>query len=682
MVQPPLDSAHWYVTEQAGMVKRFDNKSNAAAPITVLDIHEKVDSPATGFDELGLLGIAFHPNFATNHYVYLLYSRAGTGTGTGTSRQNRIARFTASADGSSIDPTETIIMDIAKPSDYHNGGTMSFGPDGYLYIGLGDGGNANDPGNNAQNPTTLLGKMIRIDVDHGSPYSIPADNPNAANPMCGRTKGRGNAACPEIFATGFRNPWKWSFDSAAAAGSPRMLWMGDVGQDHYEEVDLVEMGKNYGWSCREGLHAVDINAARCANIDLNTYTNPINEYGHDIGDSVTGGYVYRGSALQDLRGHYIFGDYVNGYIWYLNEVSPGVFRRSTKIDTGRFIASFAQGNDKELYFLSYPDGSTHKTGQVFALRPNTSAGGAGVPQNLSQTGCVDSNDATKPAAGLIPYAPIAPFWSDGAVKQRWIALPDGTSINVATEGDFEFPNKTVLMKNFALGGQLVETRLFMRHPDGIWAGYSYEWNADGKDATLVDANGKQKMITTAAGTQTWTYPSQADCLRCHTGAAGFSLGPEADQLNNNYGYPPPGKTGNQMTTFAHIGLFGGNPVPDIASLPDPADITAPLDARARAYLHSNCSGCHRPNGPTQSNMDLRFNTAMPDRNICNTDPHAGDAGVTGGKLVMPGSHDSSILYARMHSRGDYQMPPLASTVVDENGSALIAAWIDSLTSCQ
>jgi uncharacterized repeat protein (TIGR03806 family) len=502
--------------------------------------------------------------------------------------------------------------------------------------------------------------------------------------MCGPAPkyGRGSAACPEIFATGFRNPWKWSFDSAAAAGSPRMLWMGDVGQDHYEEVDLVEKGKNYGWSCREGLHPVDINAARCANVDVSIYTNPINEYGHDIGDSVTGGYVYRGAALPDLVGHYIFGDYVNGYIWYLNEVSPNVFHRSTKIDTGRFIASFAQGNDKELYFLSYPDGNTHKTGQVFALRANTASGGTGVPQNLSQTGCVNPTDATQPASGLIPYAPIAPFWSDGAQKQRWIAMPDGTQINVSAEGDFDFPNKTVLMKNFSLDGQLVETRLFMRHPDGIWAGYSYEWNAGHTDATLVDPNGKQKTITRADGSQqTWTYPSQADCLRCHTGAAGFSLGPEADQLNNNYGYPAPGKTGNQMLTFEHIGLINGTP-PDVASLPDPSDATLPLDARARAYLHSNCSGCHRPNGPTQSNMDLRFNTAMADRNICNMDPHAGDAGVTGGKLIVPGDHNSSILYARMHSRGEFQMPPLASTVIDENGAALLAAWIDSLSSCQ
>jgi len=674
MVQAPLDSAHWYVTEQAGLVKRFDNKPDAAAPTTILDIQMNVDSPATGFDELGLLGIAFHPNFATNHYVYLLYSRAGTSP-----RQNRIARFTASGNGASIDPTtEFPIMDINKPSDFHNGGTMNFGPDGYLYIGLGDGGKANDPGNNALNPNTVLGKMLRIDVDHGSPYAIPADNANAANPPCGFSprNGRGSAACPEIYATGFRNPWKWSFDSAAPAGSPRMLWLADVGQDHYEEVDLVEKDKNYGWSCREGLHPVAINADRCANVDVSGYANPINEYAHDIGDSVTGGYVYRGAALHDLVGKYIFGDYVNGYIWYLNE-SNNKFTRSTKIDTGRFIASFAQGNDKELYFVSYPDGNAHKGGQVFALRPNTSTGGTGVPQNLSQTGCVDSADPKKPAAGLIPYAPVAPFWSDGATKQRWIAMPDDGAITVSADGDFEFPPKTVLVKNFSLGGQLVETRLFMRHPDGIWAGYTYEWSADQKEATLVDANGKQKMI----GNQMWTYPSQSDCLRCHTGAAGFSLGPEADQLNNNYGYPSTGKTGNQMDTLAHIGLFANQP-PAVASLPDPTNVNAPLDERARAYLHINCSGCHRPNGPTQSNMDLRFNTAMADRNVCNVDPHAGDAGVAGGKLLIPGNHTSSILYARMHSRGEYQMPPLSSSLIDENGAALLANWIDSLTGCE
>jgi len=669
MLQPPLDSAHWYVTEQAGLVKRFDNKPDAAAPITVLDIHQYVDSPATGFDELGLLGIAFHPNFATNHYVYLLYSVAGTSP-----RINRISRFTANASGTSLDQ-ESVIMNISKPSDFHNGGTMHFGPDGYLYIGLGDGGKANDPGDNAQNPNTVLGKMLRIDVDHGSPYAIPADNPNAANPACGIAPktGRGTAACPEIFASGFRNPWKWSFDFRAT-DPKRRLWVADVGQDHYEEVDLVESGKNYGWSCREGLHPVAINANRCANVDPNIYTNPINEYGHDVGQSVTGGYFYRGAALPDIVGHYVFGDFQNGYIWYLNEDSTGFHRAAQKVETNLLISSFAQGNDNELYFLSYPATATQK-GHVYALRRDTSAGGPGAAPTLSQTGCVIPNDAKTPAPGLIPYAPVAPFWSDGAVKQRWIALPDGDTITISDKGDFDFPPKTVLVKNFWLGSQLVETRLFMRHPDGIWAGYSYEWNAQQTDATLVDPNGKQKVI----GTQTWTYPSQADCLRCHTGAAGFSLGPEAQQLNNSYGYPN-GKTANQMDTFLHIGLFRDTP-PAVASLPDPFG-NAPLDDRARAYLQTNCSGCHRPNGPTQSNMDLQFATAMQDRNICNMDPHAGDAGVTNGKLIVPGDVSHSILYARMHSRGEYQMPPLATSVIDDKGSELIAAWITSLTSCE
>jgi uncharacterized repeat protein (TIGR03806 family) len=668
MRQPASDSAHWYVAEQIGKVWRFENRPDVAVATEVLDISDRIDSVSSGIEderELGLLGMAFHPQFATNHYVYLLYSRKGTSP-----RETYISRFTGLADGSIDKDSEQVLMQVQKPSNFHNGGTMHFGPDGYLYVALGDGGKANDPGNNAQNPNTVLGKMLRIDVDNGTPYAIPPGNPNFGNALCNAT-GKGTAACPEIYATGFRNPWQWSFDAAVQAESQRWIWMADVGQDAYEEIDFVEKGKNYGWSCREGLHAVAINADRCANVDLAQYTNPIYEYSHSVGDSIDGGYVYRGSAMPDLVGHYIFGDYTRGLIWYLTEDSTG-FHRSEALSTNALISAFAQGNDKELYFIDYGKAGT---GQIFALRPAVPTSGEGVARNLSQTGCVDPADPRKPASGLIPYKPIAPFWSDGAAKERWIALPDGQTVNVADDGDFDFPNGTVLVKNFSLNNQLIETRLFMRHPDGIWAGYTYEWNDAQTDATLVDTNGKQKTI----GAQTWTYPSRSECLRCHTNAAGFSLGPEAAQLDNDYGYPS-GKTANQMATLQHIGVFSAAP-PTVASLPDPFG-TDTAEHRARAYLHTNCSGCHRPNGPTQSEMDLRYTTALADTHTCNVDPHAGNVGIANGKLIVPGDPDSSILYSRLTRTDSYKMPPLGHSIVDANGAALIREWIETLpTSC-
>jgi uncharacterized repeat protein (TIGR03806 family) len=673
MMQAPNDSSHWYVVEQTGKVWRFENSPDVASAAVAIDVGDRIDSVASGIEaerELGLLGMAFHPQFATNHFVYLLYSRKGTSP-----RETWISRFTASADGSTFVPdSEVVLMQVRKPSNYHNGGTMHFGSDGYLYIGLGDGGKANDPGNNAQNPNTVLGKMIRIDVDHGNPYAIPAGNPNYGNALCNLT-GKGAAACPEIYASGFRNPWQWSFDSDVPAESPRWLWMGDVGQDRYEEIDLVERGKNYGWSCREGLHAVDINADRCANVDLTQYASPIYEYSHSVGDSINGGYVYRGAAMPDLVGRYIFGDYVRGYIWYLTEDAKG-FHRNGPVETNALISAFAQGNDKEIYFVNYGTGEPG-TGQLFTLRPAVPTSAAGVPENLSQTGCFDPADPRKPSAGLIPYQPAAPFFSDGASKERWIALPDGDTVNVSNDGDFEFPSRTVLAKNFSLNGQLVETRLFMRHPDGIWAGYTYEWNDAQTDATLVDVNGKQRTING----QVWSYPSRGECMRCHTNAAGFTLGPEAAQLDNDYGYPS-GNTANQMATLKHIGIFKDDP-PAVTSLVDPfgSGTVESIPARARSYLHTNCSGCHRPNGPTQSDMDLRATTQLADMHVCNTDPHAGDLGITGGKLVVPGNPEGSILFSRLSRTDAYKMPPLGRSTVDEDGAALIRAWIAGLTTC-
>jgi uncharacterized repeat protein (TIGR03806 family) len=605
--------------------------------------------------------MAFHPNFSSNRYVYIFYSHAGT------PRVSYVSRFTASADGATIDPnSELVLITVQKPYDNHNGGNLVFGPDGYLYVGFGDGGSGDDPNNFAQNLKTLFGKIIRIDVDHpqdGKNYGIPADNPFTGGAKCSAVvpTALSPTSCPEIYAYGLRNPWRWSFDSSD-------LWVGDVGQNTYEEVDRVTKGGNYGWRCREGMHpnpdGIDLSSCPAAS----TLIDPVAEYNHSQGDvAITGGYVYRGSAIPGLAGKYIFGDEASGRLWALTSNAQGGWDRSDLAQTGKNISSFARDANNELYLVSYSDGF------IYSIQTGSGASG-GVATMLSQTGCVATN-ATQPASGLIPYKPVISFWSDGAAKDRWMAVPDAQKITVASDGDFTFPNGSVLVKNFSLNNQLVETRLFMRHPDGVWAGYSYEWNSAQTDATLVSSAGKSKMI----GALTWIYPSQAQCLQCHTAAAGYTLGLETRQLNSDLLYPSTNRTANQMATLDHIAMFTASP-PTMTAYPDLAG-TDTLANRARAYLHENCAGCHRPgSASTTSNMDLRYSTALSATNACNATPQSGDLGIAGAKIITPGSAATSVMPARMNRRDGNGMPPVASSIADATGVQLITDWINSLNS--
>jgi hypothetical protein len=237
----------------------------------------------------------------------------------------------------------------------------------------------------------------------------------------------------------------------------------------------------------------------------------------------------------------------------------------------------------------------------------------------------------------------------------------------------------VLVKTFTVGGKRIETRLFMRHDDGGWNGYTYEWLDDQSDALLLPA-GKTKVV----GTQTWTYPSRSDCVSCHSDAAGRSLGLELAQLNGDYVYPSTNRIANQLKTFEHIGLFDkplGKPVDQLLAYPDPYGTAGTAETRARAYLHSNCSNCHRPKGGGRGNMDLRFGTAFVDTKSCNVTPEAGDIGVKDAKLLVPGNPALSLLSVRPHSPAANRMPPLASSVVDNPGVKVIDDWIKSVAAC-
>lgn len=662
MLQAPGDNSRWFVLQQNGIVRQFSGTSPASAS-TYLDI-SSITSPVLGGGEMGLLGMAFHPNYPADNRVFLSFTVGLTGD----PMLSRVSSFTSNDGGATLNPaSESVLLEIIQPDDNHNGGHIGFGPDGYLYIGIGDGGGGGDPRANGQRLTTMLAKMLRIDVNGAAPYTIPASNPFAGNALCPR-EGRASGECPEIYAYGLRNPWRWSFDRVNGD-----LWLADVGQSEWEEVNLVTRGGNYGWRCREGAH--DFNTGGTPGCSSATLIDPVTEYSHTLGGSITGGYVYRGSQNTALLGRFIFGDFSSGRIWaWIAENATQPREPTQLLDSDLNIASFGQGNDGELYVVNY-GGTLHRINFQSTGVVDTA------PQLLSNTGCVSSSDPRQPAPGLIPYAINAPFWSDGADKDRWMALPNNQNITVRTDGDWEFPSGTVLMKNFRIGTRLIETRLFMRHPDGVWGGFSYEWNAEQTQATRL-AGGAVRDL---GGGHNWIFPSEGQCLECHTEAAGRALGLETAQLNRSLTYPQTNRTANELTTLNHVGMLTPA-ITDAATqpaLPDPFGSTASVGDRARAYLHTNCSQCHRPGGPTPTNMDLRYSTSLIATNACNAVPQSGDLGLgANARVIAPGSSTNSLLAQRMNRRDSAAMPPLASNTVDTAGVSLIAQWIDGLAGCQ
>lgn len=317
------------VLEQPGRVRLIVNGGLQAAPF--LDITDRVGSQG---NEQGLLGIALHPQFAENGFFYLDYTnRAGATV---------ISRFQTLADGTRADPaSEKILLTIDQPYANHNGGSLAFGPDGMLYIGAGDGGSAGDPQGNGQKLTTLLGKLLRIDVNGGDPYAIPADNPFAD----------GQQGRKEIWAYGLRNPWRFSFDRLTGD-----LWIADVGQNAWEEINFQPAGApggvNYGWNFREGAHPY--RGEPPAGLSL---TDPVAEYPHPEGCSVTGGFVYRGEKLPEFFGIYLYGDYCNGRVWGLLRQPDGSWQSQLLFETGTYLSSFGEDVSGELYLLDQRSGS-------------------------------------------------------------------------------------------------------------------------------------------------------------------------------------------------------------------------------------------------------------------------------------------------------------------------------------
>ncbi|MEM8767572.1 MAG: PQQ-dependent sugar dehydrogenase, partial [Pseudomonadota bacterium] len=580
----------------------------------------------------------------------------------------RISRFTWDTGTDVVDPaSEEVILEVDQPYGNHNAGMIAFGPDGYLYIALGDGGSGGDPDNYAQDPSSLLGSMLRIDVHPTNPadaYDVPADNP-----FIGQAGFQ-----PETWAYGLRNPFRFSFDRNTGA-----LWLGDVGQGAREEVNVIEAGGNYGWRVREGFLPFNDSLNT---LPLSAFSDRVIDYGRSDGASVIGGHVYRGTRVPSLQGRYLYGDYVSGNVWALTWDSVG----RTVIDNElianvRNITAFGEDTAAHVHVVT-------AGGTIYEPRAVSGGTPSDPPALLSDTGVFADLPSLTAASGFIEYELNVPFWSDGTVKRRWVAVPDGERVDFDATGAWSFPVGTVVIKHFELeltegnasSRRRLETRLLVHREDG-WRGFTYRWNGTGSDATLLPGRAEETItVTLAAGgtrDQRYVYPSRTECLSCHTEAAGVTLGLRTRQLNRDFAYPA--AVDNQLRSWNNIALFDR----DIGSTSFEAyaasdDESVGLETRARAYLAVNCAQCHQPGGGAPTTLDLRFDVAAQDMNIIDVVPDAGDLGIADARLVAPGDRARSVLYQRMVGLGAERMPPVGSHVVDETGADLIGRWIDSL----
>jgi glucose/arabinose dehydrogenase len=680
LVTPPGETNRLFIVEQNGRISLITNLTSATPTVlTFLDLRTRV----TFGGEQGLLGLAFHPKYRENGLFYVFYVTQGTA-------RDRLSRFSVSADNADAADASSEVILIDQLDDYsnHNAGDLHFGPDGYLYVALGDEGGGGDTGNNSQRiDKDFFAGMLRIDVDMRpdnlapNPHAaIPPGNTNyfvpADNPFVGATSFNGvpladpSKVRTEFWAVGLRNPWRFSFDPMTGT-----LWCADVGQNIYEEVDIIVKGGNYGWNYREGLHAyAGTPPAGFKGID------PVYEYPHANGNvSVTGGVVYRGNRLSQLYGAYIFGDYGSGNIWALrlNSQGKGVVERLTG-DPG--VSAFGvDPSNGDILVCDVADGSIRR------LVYSATTTGTPLPATLADTGAFGDLTALTPEAGIVPYDINLPFWSDGATKSRWFSLPDtNLMLTFNATNAWLSPTGAVWIKHFEMqmtngdpaSARRLETRFIVRNTNGVY-GATYRWTNE-TSAVLVPEEGFDEELAINEGgivrTQVWHYPSRSECLACHNTAAGWVLGFNTPQMNRDV--TQSGYTTNQIASLAQAGYF--NNAPDaphsFLKLAKPDDAATSQEFRVRSYLAANCSQCHRPGGSALANFDARISTGTDDSNLING-PLVSTGGDPANKTLVPNSPEHSMILKRISIRGGGQMPPLASNIPDPAGTNLIRAFL-------
>jgi putative heme-binding domain-containing protein len=673
-----------FVAEKPGRIVSFINTPDAVRPDLFVSLQEIITDwknipGCKGID--GVYGVAFHPKFQDNHYVYLCYV-LNFATRTEDPIGSRVSRFTVvGGDVPKIDPGSEKLL-FQWQAGGHNGGSLKFGLDGCLYISTGDQADPHPPDvyNTGQDISDLRASILRIDVDHtdgDKNYAIPRDNPFVKTP----------GARGEVFCYGLRNPWRMSFDRVTGR-----LWVGDVGWELYESIHCVKAGGNYGWSIMEGPNPIHPDGKR----GPTPITPPLISLSHAQAASITGGFVYRGKKHPELVGHYIFGDWETRRIWdakLIGEDKVEPYR--TLAQTDARIVAFGEDADGELYVAD------HEGGCLYELVPNQSdQSAAAFPRTLKDTGLFTDVAHQTPAPGVVPYVIKAPQWVDGATAEHFVAIPGTGNVRWQTDDVFErltksFPKNSVLVRTFSIDlktgdpatRRKIETQLL--HFDGRqWHGYTYRWRDDQTDADLVDDNGGEQRLTIedpavigGKRQQTWHYASRTQCLTCHTIHAGYVVGYNDAQLDltRDMGNGPE----NQLAALRAVGLAAqpydpkrGQPAkPADYSLVNPEDTSASLDDRARSYLHANCAHCHREHGGGSALIDLRKEKPLSEMRVANQPAMLGAFDIDNPRIITPGDPSRSVLLYRIAKTGSGRMPHVGSDIVDDRGVELIARWI-------
>ncbi len=724
LATPPGEKDRLFVVERYGGISLIDHLSTKPEKRVFLNINKVLDAHgwelATGRPnggEWGVLGMAFHPQYAKNGFFFLSYDFTVRENGEEKSF-DRVSRFSVSkTNPNEADPkSEVPLITQLDLYDNHNAGDIHFGDDGYLYMSLGDEGGPTymDDFNNARFiDKDFFAGVLRLDVDNrpgnlppsphhqdsttfpsavgkGS-YSIPKDNP-----YVGVTTHRGMPVDTaklrsEFYVSGLRNPWRFSIDSTTGR-----IFIGNVGLDTEEMVDIVDEGgpgkggEDFGWPAIEGTipgpHPDRTAPGAVLSLPGYFYNHSFRSNDPFTGNCLIGGEVYNGTKFPELLGAYIFGDYSLGKVWAIRESSVGKGDwKPQLLGTGIHNACFGtdprNGDILIGEFTSQDDDDN-----IIQRLERAGTTGTPPPKLLSQTGAFTSVAKLTPSPALVPYQPNVTFWSDYALKSRWFSIPDITKkIGFNATGNWTFPTGTVWVKHFDMemrrgdpsSRRRLETRFLVKTPGSVY-GITYKWNAAQTDATLVSEAGEDETLNIEVDgkpqKQVWHYPSQTECMVCHTQVAGQALGFNTFQLNGNGGGAE-----NQLVALQHAGYFSGN-IPDTKTLPAYAaadDDSQPLEWRVRSYLAANCVQCHQPGGVAQGHWDARASTPTDQAGLIDG-MLAYDRGDKQARWAIPEDPTHSMVLKRIEGNGAPRMPPLASNALDPHAIKLLTDWINSL----
>ena len=657
----------FFVLQLNGQLFSFPPDETVAQADLVLDI--KAELPRLS----QALGFTFHPKFAENREMFACYALSPKQEDGSHLVRYRLPEADTTA---VVDPTSREVL-LKWLSGGHNGCSLNFGPDGMLYISTGDAEAPYPPDGlkTGQDISDLLASILRIDVDRLDPglaYAVPPDNPFTT------TLG----ARPEVWAYGFRNPWRMSFDFESGD-----LWVGDVGWDLWEMIFRIERGGNYGWSIMEGsqpIHPDDTPGPT-------PIIAPVVQHSHTEARSITGGYIYRGKKLPAQHGMYIYGDYATGRIWGLRHDGKQVTQQTELANTSHQVICFGVDNDDELLVVDYR-GTLHRLRQNPASRPAEP-----FPTLLSQTGLFSDLTTLKPAAGAYAYTIRSEMWQDGATAHRLIAIPGtgGIDLHPNTDqrlgfrkGEWSFPDRTVLAKTLSMPvfpsadstetkSRKLETQV-LQLVDGFWQAYSFVWNEAGTDAELSDGKGSDTRLVVADENVSggrrelaWHFASRAECLLCHNQLYGTVNGFTAEQLGGS-------ESEGQLHELIQLGLVRERSQPVRKTLANPQDTSASLADRARSYLHANCAHCHHQGGGGATVFDLYHHLPLKRTKLIDLEPAQGHFGLDDARVVAPGDPYRSVLLYRMAKQGNGRMPHLGSRKLDPLGLKLMHDWIAAM----